>query len=350
MTVRKPWEREAFALPDTYARFLRYVPLAPEICKAFGDHGIALSSDCSARSCGPTKWKIRAGACVFVLRLIDESLVVSEELLPLIPSLLLIADKFFVSIRWGLTAQFRRYLKIHRALLAKRLFDRPSRLLVNVGAGVWYARGWKVLDHCGQWYKANRPLIDFEHDLARLRPMPFRDRSVHLFYSEHVFEHLPDAYCHYAFSEMYRALVVGGGLRIVVPDADLLVRRLRAGDHSFFRSLVPERPDSIVEAFLVLIAHPREYVDNAAFFDSLVSLPQQQFLNKYTKPLSYDYARAGQHINWFDFQKLRSMLIEAGFEEVSLSSPQASRFLEIRGDQFDTRPSYSLHVDASKTR
>jgi len=42
-------------------------------------------------------------------------------------------------------------------------------------------------------------------------------------------------------------------------------------------------------------------------------------------------------------------LLGAGFTVVAHSEPQGSRFTQIRGPKFDTRPSYSLHVDAVKT-
>jgi SAM-dependent methyltransferase len=179
--------------------------------------------------------------------------------------------------------------------------------------------------------------------------MPFADASVSLFYSEHVFEHLTDECCQHAFREMQRALVPGGGVRIVVPDADILYEKLRARDEAFFRPLMFGRPATLAEAFLIIIAQPRKPFDERLFFADLESLPREEFLNRCRAGLRYDYARAGEHINWFNFEKLRAMLLAAGFTVVEHSEPQGSRFTQIRGPKFDTRPSYSLHVDAVKT-
>ena len=37
------------------------------------------------------------------------------------------------------------------------------------------------------------------------------------------------------------------------------------------------------------------------------------------------------HINWWNFEKTRRMLREAGFKEIYRSMPQKSRFKEMRG-------------------
>jgi hypothetical protein len=47
-------------------------------------------------------------------------------------------------------------------------------------------------------------------------------------------------------------------------------------------------------------------------------------------------------------EKLARLLSDAGFASVELSSPQMSRFPETKGTKFDTRPTYSLHIDARK--
>jgi hypothetical protein len=128
----------------------------------------------------------------------------------------------------------------------------------------------------------------------------------------------------------------------------LLVERLRARDRAFFTRLVPDRPDCIEEQFLVLVAHPRSYVDIEELSTGLESLPRRAFLDKCKRGLRYDYALAGEHINWFNHEKLLAMLSDCGFRHVARSLPQQSRFREMRGPRFDTRPDYSLHVDAVK--
>jgi len=346
--VKKFWEKPLFALPASYARFLRYEPVDSELRDAMASHGIDVGQDVAATPRGVTKWAIAVAGHTFILRLIDESLVVSEDIYPHIGLLIAFADRAIKFVRWRLPAVARRTVMIWTNAARKRIARQPSRLMVNVGAGAWYTAGWKVLDHSGSWYGGHRPLIDYEHDLHGTAPMPFADRSVHLFYSEHVLEHLPDDCDLRALKEMHRCLVDGGGCRIVVPDADLLVERLRARDHAFFRRLVPDRPDCIEEQFLVLIAHPRSCIDVRRLREQVAALPQNDFLDLYTRAMRYDYARAGEHINWFNFEKLRAMLAAAGFRDIVRSSPQASIFQEIRGPMFDTRPSYSLHVDALK--
>lgn len=285
---------------------------------------------------------------MFSLLFTGDELLVSEEVWPAIEMLAFLTDRFVVFLRWTLPSRLGQLLVTWKAIFRKRFIERPTRVLVNVGAGVWYVPEWRILDHYGSWYRMPRALIDFEHDLTKPVPLPHASGSVDLFYCEHVMEHLPDDACRWAFAEMFRSLKRGGGARIVVPDASLLYDRLLASDHEFYRRLVPDRTYSIEEQFLVQVAHPRHPVDPAEFERALRKMPREAFLNWCKRLLVYDYERAGEHINWFNFAKLSEMLAAAGFT-VRLSSAQQSAFPEIRGSAFDTRAWYSLHVDATKT-
>ena len=77
-------------------------------------------------------------------------------------------------------------------------------------------------------------------------------------------------------------------------------------------------------------------------------MEKEEFFNYYTKQLRQDPKRAGRHINWYNYGKLRQMLSKVGFREIYVSSAQMSRFKEMQGTQFDTRPSWSIHVEAIK--
>jgi hypothetical protein len=147
---------------------------------------------------------------------------------------------------------------------------------------------------------------------------------------------------------VHRSLVQGGGFRIVVPDADLIYEKLAKGDVSFFRNWMERDNVSLAEAFRVLIGHPRDPLDEDEFRQKLATLPKMAFLDWCKEGLEYDLQRTGEHINWFNFEKMKSMLQQAGFSQIHLSAAQQSIFYEARGLRFDTRPSYSLHVDCIK--
>jgi SAM-dependent methyltransferase len=346
--IRTRLEHPIGLLESSFAKLVSWYPRDPDLQAALTRIGVDCREGFDVYAIAHGKWLAQTRGGVFILRDTAAGLSVSREVRPSLAALLRVMSGAAEYVRWALPAQVRRNRRMLGRVLHKRVFDWPTTLQVNVGAGPWYARGWKNLDHVGEWYTHHRWLIDYRHDLARPDRMPFADGSVQLFYSEHVFEHLPDELCRHAFAELFRSLAPGGGVRIVVPDADLLCERLKEGDEAFFRELMFGRPASLAEAFLILVAHPRERVDERQFAQDLVVLPRRQFLDKCKSGLRYDYARAGEHINWFNFEKLRDMLLQAGFQDVTLSEPQRSRFGVIRGRGFDSRPSYSLHVDAIK--
>ncbi len=230
----------------------------------------------------------------------------------------------------------------------KRWVERPPKLHVNIGSGSWYVPDWKNLDYRGPWYNFYAPwFIDYPHDLTDPSPLPFATNSVHLFYCEHVIEHLKDEWCAHLCREALRSLEPGGGFRVVMPDADLIYRSLVNQDEAFFRSWMERDNSNIQEAFCTLVAQSR-YLEPTEFAQRLAALSQHEFLNWCKQDLEYDWKRAGEHINWFDFEKLANMLQEAGFRQIRRSDAQQSQFPEIRGPKFDTRPSYSLHVDCVK--
>jgi predicted SAM-dependent methyltransferase len=103
-----------------------------------------------------------------------------------------------------------------------------AALKVHLGPGQRnYLEGWVNVD-------AN--LVSSRPDLwADLRnPLPFRTGSVSLFYSHHVVEHLPDDHLKRHFSELFRALRSGGGIRVGVPHVGNACRKLVEGDAAWF--------------------------------------------------------------------------------------------------------------------
>jgi hypothetical protein len=190
--------------------------------------------------------------------------------------------------------------------------------------------------------------VDFHHDLTSNRPFPFADGSVHLFYSEHVFEHLREEWCEHIFREVHRSLENGGGFRIVVPDADLIYDRLVSQDATFFKSWMDRDSASIAESFRHLVGRSQAPLDEADFSHRLSAMPKEELLDWCKEGLEYDLERTGEHINWFNFDKLKRMLEAAGFTCVRRCEAQQSQFPEARGPRFDTRAWYSVHVECVK--
>jgi predicted SAM-dependent methyltransferase len=69
-----------------------------------------------------------------------------------------------------------------------------------------------------EWY----PFIDLTWDITK--PLPLSDGSLKGIYTEHVLEHLPFQMIPRILRDWFRVLEPGGGLRILVPDAELYLK------------------------------------------------------------------------------------------------------------------------------
>jgi predicted SAM-dependent methyltransferase len=340
--------QELFYLEPSHKQALRYAAADDQFHQSFIQNGRSLGRDLIFQTVSARKWKITDQKTVYLVKDIGDSLVVIQEKHPLtcrvLECVLYEAKAKFYLSRWRL-----RQWRLQKAwALKKRWIDKPRKLLVNIGAGAWYVPNWKVLEYQGQWYRYAQSFIDFQHDLTSNRPFPLSDGSVHVFYSEHVLEHLRDEWCEHILREANRCLKTGGGFRIVVPDADLIYDRLLKGDGAFFKSWMDRDNISLAEAFRTLVGHARSPLDEEDFARRLYTLSKEEFLDWCKEGLEYDLKRTGEHINWFNYEKLSRLLGQAGFGHVRRSEAQQSQFPEARGRGFDTRAWYSLHVECVK--
>jgi hypothetical protein len=340
--------RELFSLEPSCKQAFRYTVADERLRQSFSQNGSPLGLNLEFSTKSSREWKLLDGEKVYLVKDQGSRLVVILERHPRICRLLECAlyetsSRFRES--WRL---LRRWCLLEAWALRKRWVDKPRNLLVNIGAGCWYVRDWKVLEYQGQWYRFPHSFIDIEHDLTSNRPFPFADGSVHMFYSEHVFEHLTDEWCEHIFREANRCLEPGGGFRIVVPDADLIYDRLVKKDVAFFKGWMDRDNASLAEAFRTLVGRSIIPLDEGDFARRLSDLSKEEFLNWCKEGLDYDWKRAGEHINWFNLERLTRLLGKAGFVHVCRGEAQQSQFPEARGPEFDTRAWYSLHVECVK--
>ncbi len=326
----------------------RYSFADDSLRQTFAQNGRPLGQDLRFRTRDIGKWKLLDGNVVYLVKDLGDHLEVVREKHPKIcdflEAVLYERKSRYYTYRWKL----RRRFSLYAWALKKRWVDKPDKLLVNIGAGTWYVRNWKVLEYTGKWYRFTNSFVDFHHDLTSNAPFPFRDASVSLFYSEHVFEHLKDEWCARIFREAYRSLKNGGGFRIVVPDADLIYDSLVSQDKAFFKSWMDRDQTSLAESFRTLVGQARIPFDEAEFYRRCSTMPKEAFLDWCKEGLEYDLERTGEHINWFNFDKLKRMLEAAGFKCVRRCEAQSSEFPEARGPKFDTRAWYSVHVECTK--
>jgi hypothetical protein len=339
---------KAFSAEPTAKEPLKRGVVDDRLRAVFADGRCVLGAGPRIETTNPRRWRLIDGAETYLIKDIGERLVVVRET---VPSLCRAIE--FLAFEVKPRCDNLRWRTWQMALqcgwtMKKRWRDKPQNFLVNIGAGNWYVPDWKILEYRGPWYNFYAPgFIDYGHDLTSSQPFPFADGSVRLFYCEHVVEHLKDEWCAHLFRQAFRSLEPGGGFRVVMPDADLIYRSLAKGDAEFFKSWMERDNSSVEEAFCTLVAQSR-HLDKKDMDRKLASMTKHAFLDWCKDGLEYDWKRAGEHINWFDFEKLSAMLEAAGFRDVRRSEAQQSRFEQVRGPKFDTRAWYSLHVDCVK--
>ena len=247
----------------------------------------------------------------------------------------------------------------------------------NVGAGKFRHPHWTNVDHPSAWYAEHqRDQALLAHDLMSGEPLPIDADSAELIFTSHTMEHVTDEAAAHFFGEAHRTLRPGGILRVTVPDADLFYRALLRRDRRFdnlpriydtpekARAICMDRPASefsCQQLFLWRIASsvsvhhldgsPQRMTDEA-LDEALATLPLDQVLDGCTSKCDLEVQRRhpGNHINWWNAEKLTAMLEAAGFGEVYHSGYGQSASPLLRDTQyFDcTNPWMSVYVEAVK--
>jgi len=195
-----------------------------------------------------------------------------------------------------------RYTPMFRRRLATVKADLEPSLIF--GCGETQNSGWFNID-C--FFSSN---VDLVMDLRR--GLPFDDRSISNCYSEHFLEHLLPVEAASHLADVHRILKRGGIYRVIVPDTGKFMRKYAEGDSEFFS-----------------LAHPWE----AFPMDAIYSIVNW----------------GGDHRSIYDYDTLERCGIEAGFEQVLISSVNASNTALLNIDRADEhRVAESLYVEMVK--
>lgn len=263
------------------------------------------------------------------------------------PSLFFFAKTFLPILIWIKLTKKKTF-----ELIDKKTNE--QKLMINIGGGHFFRRHWRVMDFSSKWYHFRKGIIDYEFDLASNDSFPIKDNSVSFFYSSHTLEHIPQECCQHIMNEIFRCLKVGGAVRITVPDFDLAYKAFLSNSIDFFS--IYSGGTCIEEKFLEFFAtYLKGKVCYKKMKEKLNLLKKETFADYYTGKIPREFQRifAGNHINWWNYEKLFKMLAEAGFKVIYRSGPQKSRFIEMRGfgwnSGFDTtHPKISLFIEAIK--
>lgn len=254
-----------------------------------------------------------------------------------------------------------------------------SRPYLNVGPGSFSHPNWMTADKTYDglaWTKARRGVeqhpVDYVWDMYDRKSIAERDGFFKIIYCSHVIEHCFDDDVRFFLLEARRLLRPGGTLRLVCPDADLLIRAFANGDRAFFfhylcvksqryylgdvLAMSAQEQDAIVASFVLdwvsLVMNKRNPINFSA--------PEAiQFLRKHEDlTLAFSKASAfscrdvnktvGGHVNWFTADKLEKMMRDVGFSAVYRSGYLQSRCVELRDDRYFDRtdPEMSLYMEA----
>lgn len=238
--------------------------------------------------------------------------------------------------------------------------QKPEKpLYLNVGAGKWRHPLWHNLDHPVEGYEKSHGRLDIAHDLMSDQPFDVEDNSLRAVFTSHTIEHLNDAYVLRMFKNVHRCLLSGGYFRITCPDAALAYAAYQRGDKSFWEP--DDKKYSLEQLFLSVFSASCSSVmdgdEENRVFDEEVrrvfsEMPMEEAFNHFTKdkPISLISKHPQSHDTWFTVDKLKSMLIEAGFTDVWESRYGQSICQPMRDmGYFDTtRPDISLFVECRK--
>lgn len=264
------------------------------------------------------------------------------------------------------------YLKIYGSKSVQ------NRNFYNIGAGNFSHPAWTNVDYLSEWYKDNKKytLAGITYDLLSLKPLPIESNSAEIVYSSHTVEHINDEAAQNMFNESYRILKNRGILRVTTPNIDLAYRAYKDNDRDYFYWIdtysipknyqrikinKPLNKSSIQQLFLLYFAAsvstlhsdgaPERISDEE--LDRLFSEREyEEALNYCTSrcPLEIQKKYPGNHINWWNKDKIFRMLKKAGFDKIYLSGYGQSFSPVLRNTRYfdNTHPKISLYVEAIK--
>jgi predicted SAM-dependent methyltransferase len=197
-----------------------------------------------------------------------------------------------------------------RYLVRRRELARGRDLLVNVGCGPFGQEGWVNLD-----LYAN---ADVALAIDCRRPLPLANDSCRGIHVEHYFEHLEPTRERPRFlAECRRCLMLGGILRIIVPDARKYAAAYLSNGWTELNAIGcgGERPET-------------------AFASKMAAL-------------NHVFLQGGEHYGGIDSVLLGDELASAGFNDISIVDWREGSFPDGCIDREQHR-SYSLYMEARK--
>lgn len=265
-----------------------------------------------------------------------------------------VIENFFKFFGYQITLE--KITKIHKIF-------KNSGLNLNIGAGDYHITNFVSLDFKNWTNKKDNLFVLYD---IRKDKIPYDDNTIDNIYISHVMEHLEDIYISKVFRESFRVLKKNGVLRISVPDAKFLFnvslfdnaywtwRTYWFNDENHGIEGVDLQSIKQEEYFIKEIATPKSKYYKNRIKDKSIKLELDK--NKYTdileelvSDLNFRDEFPGDHINYWDFNKVFKLGNEIGFKHIVESKYQGSISEKMRTKEFDLKaPMMSLYVDLVK--
>jgi predicted SAM-dependent methyltransferase len=252
-----------------------------------------------------------------------------------------------------------------------------NKTFYNIGAGSFFHPCWTNIDHYtdNNYFKKNGQVKGINYDLFSLQPLPLTNADANLIYISHTIEHVTNEAVQNIFNESFRVLKKNGILRIATPNIDIEYRAWRESDRDYFFWLDwYSKPEDVIRAKITMPLNKASisqiFLENfAAYASSLHTEGNEKISDKelerifnemsYIDALNYCISKCpvelqkqnpGNHINWFNKEKLFRMLKQAGFEKIQHSAYGQSFSPVMRNLKYfdSTLPKVSLYIEAVK--
>jgi hypothetical protein len=251
--------------------------------------------------------------------------------------------------------------------------DLKNRRFYNVGAGGFKHPYWTNVDFFSEWYKKNS--IDIHFDLLTHDPFPIESDSACAVFSTQTIEHITTDGAQNFFNEAFRILKKGAPLRLITPDCDILYRSVIYNNHFFWRKHIHNwsKPEQMERLGFNLspkdVSYTQLYLyETASHVSQLLKTPEgiskvddNQFkkimasgfekgMDELINLCSIDFQKTqpGNHFNWWNYNKLHTMLEKAGFKIIYKSGYKQSMNPIFNDSRLDNYADFSLFVEAIK--
>ncbi len=253
-----------------------------------------------------------------------------------------------------------------------------KKAFYNIGAGRFNHPCWTNVDGESEWYgNLNKPqATGITFDMFAHQPLKVADYSAELIYTSHTIEHADNESVQYLFNDCFRMLKKGGVFRIVTPHTENAYRAWRRGDRAYFYwsewdSLnvdferlclkLPLREATLSQIFLDDFASAAAEITTVGNEKRISDTELEKLFNELPFDKAMDYCISlcsiddqrkypFRHMNWFNDDKLITMLKKAGFTSVTKSAYLQSDAPVLRNAKYfdQTLPKVSLYFEASK--